>query len=99
MSKISTNDVQHIAKLARIAIDADSAADYAEDLNNIFSLIAKMEQVETQGIEPIDHPLAIQQRLRPDDVTESNQRDALMAAAPATEAGLFLVPQVIESES
>lgn len=99
MSKISTNDVQHIAKLARIAIDTDSAANHAEDLNNIFSLIAKMEQVGTQGIEPINHPLAIQQRLRPDEVTESNQRDVLMAAAPAAEAGLFLVPQVIESES
>ena len=55
-----------------------------------------MQAVDTRGVTPLAHPLETTQRLRPDTVTESNQRDAYQAIAPATEAGLYLVPKVIE---
>ena len=55
-----------------------------------------MNQLDTQGVSPLAHPLELTQRLRPDQVTESNQRDALQAIAPQTQEGLYLVPKVIE---
>jgi len=55
-----------------------------------------MQAVDTTGIEPLAHPLEASQRLRPDQVTESNQREAYQAIAPSTESGLYLVPKVIE---
>jgi aspartyl-tRNA(Asn)/glutamyl-tRNA(Gln) amidotransferase subunit C len=55
-----------------------------------------MQQIDTEGVEPLAHPLDAVQRLRADEVTELNQRDKLQAVAPAVEEGLFLVPKVIE---
>jgi len=55
-----------------------------------------MSAVDTRGVTPMAHPLDAQQRLRADEVTEINQREQLQANAPQVEAGLFLVPQVIE---
>ena len=65
-------------------------------LNNILGLIDAMQAVDTSGIEPMAHPLGATQRLRADAVTETNQRDAYQAIAPAVESGLYLVPKVIE---
>ena len=57
-----------------------------------------MNQIDTQGIEPQAHPLDAKQRLRNDEVTEINQRELFMSIAPETEAGLYLVPKVIDAE-
>lgn len=65
-------------------------------LSGIFNLIAEMQAVDTTGIEPMSHAQDVPQRLREDKVTETNQREAFQAIAPQTEAGLYLVPQVIE---
>ncbi len=65
-------------------------------MNSILGLVDQMQAVDTSGIEPLAHPLEASQRLRPDQVTESNQRDRYQAIAPATENGLYLVPKVIE---
>ena len=93
---LDRSDVEHLAHLARIGLqDADIPANTAK-LSSIMGLIDKMQAVDTSGIEPLSHPLEITQRLRADAVTESNQRDALQAIAPATEQGLYLVPRVIE---
>lgn len=93
---LDRSDVEQIAHLARLQIDTADIDSYNHSLNSILSLVDQMQAIDTQGIEPLAHPLDAVQRLRRDEVTESNQRDALLAIAPATEAGLFLVPQVIE---
>jgi aspartyl-tRNA(Asn)/glutamyl-tRNA(Gln) amidotransferase subunit C len=65
-------------------------------LSGIFELIAEMQAVDTSGIAPMSHAQDLSQQLRPDVVTESNQREAFQAIAPQVEAGLYLVPQVLE---
>lgn len=90
------SDVEKIAHLARIAISEDEIPATTAKLSGILGLIDQMQAVDTTGIEPLAHPLETTQRLRPDGVTEQNQRDAYQAIAPATEAGLYLVPKVIE---
>ena len=65
-------------------------------LSGIFDLIAEMQAVDTKGIEPMSHAQDVSQRLREDVVTETNQREAFQEIAPQVEAGLYLVPQVIE---
>ncbi|MBI3146562.1 MAG: Asp-tRNA(Asn)/Glu-tRNA(Gln) amidotransferase subunit GatC [Pseudogulbenkiania sp.] len=93
---LTHQDVARIAKLARIAVtDAEIEAVGAQ-LNNIFGLIAQMQAVDTDGIEPMAHPQDVSLRLRDDVVTESDRREAFQAIAPQVENGLFLVPKVIE---
>lgn len=88
--------VEDIAHLARIALNEDDVAATTAKLSGILDLIDRMQAVETQGITPLAHPLETTQRLRADQVTETNQRDAMQAIAPATQDGLYLVPRVIE---
>lgn len=93
---LSIDDVKRIAHLARIRVDADDAARYQAELNGILDLIEQMQAVDTAGIEPMAHARDVHQRLRADSVTEADRRETYLALAPLTEAGLFLVPQVIE---
>jgi aspartyl-tRNA(Asn)/glutamyl-tRNA(Gln) amidotransferase subunit C len=93
---LSTQDVEKIARLARLAMDDAEIATARAQLSGIFELIAEMQSVNTAGIEPMSHAQDVAQRLREDAVTEANQREAFQAIAPQVEAGLYLVPQVIE---
>ncbi|WP_047249181.1 Asp-tRNA(Asn)/Glu-tRNA(Gln) amidotransferase subunit GatC [Chromobacterium subtsugae] len=93
---LTHQDVARIAKLARIDVNEAEIAATADKLNDIFSLIEKMQAVDTSGIEPMAHPQDVSLRLRDDAVTETNQREAFQAVAPQVEKGLFLVPKVIE---
>lgn len=93
---LTIDDVNKIAWLARLAIDPDKAEAYARDLSGILDFVAAMDAAETAGVEPMAHPLDEVQRLRPDEVTEVDQRDWFQAHAPLVEAGLYLVPKVIE---
>ncbi|MFT6430849.1 MAG: aspartyl-tRNA(Asn)/glutamyl-tRNA(Gln) amidotransferase subunit C [Halopseudomonas sp.] len=88
--------VEDIAHLARIALNEDDIPATTAKLSGILDLIDQMQAVDTLGVTPLAHPLETIQRLRADRVTETNQRDALQAIAPATEDGLYLVPRVIE---
>lgn len=93
---LSLDEVHRIAHLARIEItDAEANATLGQ-LNGIFSLIEAMQAVDTAGVPPMAHAQDLPQRLREDRVTESDQRAAFQAVAPETEAGLYLVPKVIE---
>ena len=93
---LSLEQVDRIARLARIELTpADAVATQAK-LNGIFGLIEQMQAVDTTGVAPMSHPQDVVQRLRADAVTESNRRDAYQAIAPAVENGLYLVPKVIE---
>ncbi|HEU0205048.1 MAG TPA: Asp-tRNA(Asn)/Glu-tRNA(Gln) amidotransferase subunit GatC [Burkholderiaceae bacterium] len=93
---LSLEDVHRIAHLARIQIDAAQAQATLAQLNDIFRMIEKMRQVNTDGVAPMAHPLGGSQRLREDAVTEPDARDENMKNAPAQADGLFLVPKVIE---
>lgn len=95
-TQLSQKDIKHIATLARLAVDDDKATDYANDLNNILGLMDTLKSIDTDGIKPMASPHAVSQPLREDKVTETNQRDALLANAPDAGNGLFKVPQVIE---
>ena len=90
------DEITALAHLARINVNEDMVEDTTNSINNILALVGQLQQADTDGIEPMSHPLDATQRLRADEVTESNQRDKLQANAPAVESGLFLVPQVIE---
>ncbi|MFO1424361.1 MAG: Asp-tRNA(Asn)/Glu-tRNA(Gln) amidotransferase subunit GatC [Candidatus Competibacteraceae bacterium] len=89
-------EVAKIAHLARLAIREQDAPAYARNLSAILDLVAQMNAVDTTGVAPMAHPLDMAQRLRADDIGESNQREHFQAIAPRTEAGLYLVPKVIE---
>ncbi|MFI8745385.1 Asp-tRNA(Asn)/Glu-tRNA(Gln) amidotransferase subunit GatC [Pseudomonas sp. NPDC077186] len=93
---LERSEVEKIAHLARLGLNEGDLPQTTATLNNILGLIDQMQAVDTQGIEPLAHPLEATQRLRADVACESNQRDAYQAIAPAVENGLYLVPKVIE---
>ncbi|MEW5943675.1 MAG: Asp-tRNA(Asn)/Glu-tRNA(Gln) amidotransferase subunit GatC [Pseudomonadota bacterium] len=89
-------DVKRVAHLARIAVDDAEAAGYLPQLAGILELVEQMQAVDTTGIEPMAHAQDVAQRLRADEVAETDRREAFQAIAPKVEAGLYLVPKVIE---
>lgn len=93
---LSKDEVDRIARLARLAVRPDESAAVLERLNRVLGMIEAMRAVDTRGVEPMAHALDVVQRLRPDAVTESDQHTALQAVAPAVERDLYLVPKVIE---
>jgi len=93
---LSDDQVRRLARLARIAIQADESATVVDRLNRVLGLIDEMLRVDTSGIDPMAHPLDAVQRLRPDRVAEADQREDYQLVAPAVEGGLYLVPKVIE---
>ena len=93
---LDEKDVAKIAHLARLQVtDAEKSA-VAQRLSTILEMIEQLQAAPTDGIEPMAHPMDAVQRLRTDQATETNQRDAYQAIAPAVEDGLYLVPKVIE---
>ncbi|MDU9400213.1 Asp-tRNA(Asn)/Glu-tRNA(Gln) amidotransferase subunit GatC [Pseudomonas sp. zfem003] len=93
---LERSDVEKIAHLARLGLNEGDIPRTTETLNNILGLIDAMQAVDTDGVEPLAHPLEATQRLRADEVTEENHRDAYQYIAPAVENGLYLVPKVID---
>ena len=89
-------DVKRIAHLARITVEDDEAAGYLQQLTNILALVEEMQAVDTTGIAPMSHAQDVVLRLRDDAATEPDRRAAYQAVAPQVEAGLYLVPKVIE---
>jgi aspartyl-tRNA(Asn)/glutamyl-tRNA(Gln) amidotransferase subunit C len=93
---LSDDQIRRLARLARIAIGEEEAAQVRDRLNRVLGLIDQLQSVDTAGIEPMSHCLDVVQPLRPDAVTEADQRDRFQSDAPAVEGGLYLVPKVIE---
>lgn len=93
---LDNTEVEKIAHLARLGIDSRDVPEYARNLSAILAFVEQLNAVDTTGVEPLAHPLEANQRLRPDEVTESVDRDVFQQYAPLTEAGLYLVPKVIE---
>ncbi len=96
MMPLGTAEVAKIAHLARLAIREEEVPDYARNLSAILELVEQMNAVDTTGVTPMAHPLDMVQRLRADEISESNQREHFQAIAPRVDAGLYLVPKVIE---
>ena len=99
---ITAADIEKIAKLARIRIDADEITDVSQRLNNILAMADRLQAIDTTDVAPMANPLDATQRLRADIVTEPTgdaaiaARDAFLKIAPSSEQGLYLVPKVIE---
>jgi aspartyl-tRNA(Asn)/glutamyl-tRNA(Gln) amidotransferase subunit C len=93
---LGPEDVEKIAHLARLAIGPADVPGYAGELSRILELVAQMGAVDTEMVAPMAHPLDETQRMRPDEVTEPDRRGEFQALAPQVEAGLYLVPKVIE---
>lgn len=93
---LDTSDVAKIAHLARLDVKSDELDHFSAELSNILDLVEQMRSIDTSGVEPMAHPLHMAQRLRPDRVTETDQRGHFQQIAPQTEDGLYLVPRVVE---
>lgn len=94
--KINKETVQSIGELAQLQFNDKDTEEYISSMSNILDMVEEMQSVDTDAIEPMAHPLDQTQRLRSDEVTESDQHASYQLIAPDTEDGLYLVPQVIE---
>jgi aspartyl-tRNA(Asn)/glutamyl-tRNA(Gln) amidotransferase subunit C len=97
---LTSQDIKRVANLARLELRPDETDRVLGQLNGFFALVAQMDAVNTEGVEPLAHPAAVlgqvALRLRDDIASEPNQREASQVSAPSVERGLFLVPRVIE---
>lgn len=93
---LAVQDLERLARLARLEFSAAEVERYQGELNTILGMVDALKQAQTDGVEPLAHPLDMAQRLRPDAVTEPEAREALLGGAPETRDGLFVVPRVIE---
>jgi aspartyl-tRNA(Asn)/glutamyl-tRNA(Gln) amidotransferase subunit C len=93
---VNTEQVRHIAKLARIQMSDAEIDALVPELNNILGWVEQLAEVNTDGIEPLTAVIDQKLRLRDDVVNDGDRRDAVLANAPEAEHGFFAVPKVIE---
>lgn len=89
-------EIHKLADLAKIEIDDTHIAEVTARISDVLALVDQLQAVDTRDVTPMAHPLDAVQRLRPDQVTETDCREAYQAIAPESEAGLYLVPKVID---
>lgn len=94
--EFTTEQLRTVAQLARLELNEADVELYSRNLTDILSMVEQLSAADTDGVTPMAHPLDMTQRLRPDAVTEDNQRDTFQALAPDTEDGHYGVPRVIE---
>jgi aspartyl-tRNA(Asn)/glutamyl-tRNA(Gln) amidotransferase subunit C len=94
---LTPKDIHNIAHLARLQLSESEAAGYVTSLSRIIDLVGELEQADTHAVAPMSHPLpGLTQRLRADVVKDSDQHERYQQNAPQVQAGLYLVPKVIE---
>lgn len=93
---LDKDQVQHIATLARLELSEKEYAESVDKLSRIVDFVDQLAKADTSGVVPMAHPLDAAQRLRPDTVTETDERDHYQQNAAAVSDGLYLVPKVIE---
>ena len=93
---IQPSEIEKIATLSRIRIANNEVEEVAQRINDILSMVDKMQGTDTRDVEPMANPLDAKQRLRPDTVTETDQHERFLALAPDAQDNLYLVPKVIE---
>lgn len=93
---LTKDQVQHIANLARLKLEENEFGDVVDKLSRIVDFVDQLQAAPTDDVLPMAHPLNMTQRLRPDEITEPDERDAVQQNAPAVRDGFYLVPRVIE---
>jgi aspartyl-tRNA(Asn)/glutamyl-tRNA(Gln) amidotransferase subunit C len=93
---MSDIDIRHLTALAQLKLSDEEADAVTGDLARIIDMVDQMQAMDTEGVQPLAHPLDTAARLRPDQVTEQVDRDLYQRGAPETENGLYLVPRVVE---
>lgn len=93
---LSKDEVQYIAHLARLEVSESEMSAYTEKLGKIIEFIDELSAANTGDLLPMAHPVQMAQRLRPDEVTEGNNRDYIQENAPEVADGLYVVPRVVE---
>jgi len=96
LSSMARIDINHLSRLAQLALTDAEREQVLADLERIMNMVDQMQATDTDGVEPLAHPLDADQRLRPDAITEQVDRDLYQQGAPATRDGLYLVPRVVE---
>lgn len=94
--EITREQVEHVAKLARLALSDEEQALFSRQLSSILTYVETLNRVDTSQVEPTSHVIPIQNVLREDDVKASLPREAALANAPDSDQGCFRVPQIIE---
>ena len=92
---IHQDDIAKLCRLAQIALDDSERTATHADLDKMIQMIDALQSIDTDGIDPLAHPLDAAQRLREDEITEEIDRDRYQAGAPAVRDGLYLVPRVL----
>ena len=94
---LTREQIASIAHLARLELKETEIPVYQQSLSSILDFVGELNRADTKGVEPMAHPLSgLAQRLRPDAVTEQDAHERYQQNAPQVEAGLYLVPKVIE---
>ena len=93
---LDKDQVRHIATLARLNLTDDEYGESVAKLSKIVDFVDQLSKADTEGVVPMAHPLDAAQRLRPDVVTEADERDRYQENAASVTGGLYLVPKVIE---
>lgn len=93
---LTLSDVDKLARLSRLSLSETERNNMLVELNHVFELVEKMQEVNTDGVEPMAHPHELALRLREDHVTEKDQHCILQSCAPLVDRDLYLVPKVIE---
>ena len=93
---VDATTVRRIARLARIAVSEDEIGHLQDELNAILAFVEQLSEVDVSGVEPMTSVTPMALKMRPDKVTDGGIADQILANAPATEDGFFLVPKVVE---
>ena len=96
---LTRTDVEHVAKLARLALSEDEVEQFTVQLGAVLEHFASVAALDTSGVPPTSHPLPLSNVLRPDERRPTLERDAVMAMAPAEEEGRFRVPRILGEEA
>ena len=94
--QVTDEIVKSIADLAQLQVAKEDLAALGLAMQNILDLAEQMQAIDTDGVVPVSNPLDAVQSLRADEVTESDHRAQYQSVAPEIEAGLYLVPRVVE---
>lgn len=93
--KITADQVQHVARLARLQIDPEAIEKLASELATILTYVDKLNEVDTQGVPPTSHAIELFNAFRDDEVHAHLPREQALNNAPSQDGGSFVVPKVI----
>lgn len=98
MSELTTAEVQHVARLARLEVGEEELAALRNSMGNILTYIERLSEVNTEGVEPMVHAIELSNVFREDHVKPSLSREAALSNAPSTDGRYFLVPAILDGD-